>query len=193
MSSDGAAMESSCRGADATFQPEPYYKPDAVSTLLPIAAPDSCPDKARRFFDGMVFAFAGRFELEHGALKRMVKKGGGICATSVTLKVIHVITTKATVGAEKRSTAIATAIGCRLLLLHEDFLTRCELLNLQDFRLGAAMVERQARCVARPEASSASFSVLYPRESALELERRKRCVQSCGEKSASRAFSLQQH
>ena len=172
MPSDRAAMESSCRGADATFQPEPYYRSDAVSTLLPIAAPDACPDKARRFFDGMVFAFAGRLKVEQGALKRMVEKGGGICATSVTLKVTHVITTKATVEAENRSTAIAKAIGRRLPLLHEDFLTRCvkegELLKLQEFRLGAAIVERQARCVARSEASSASASVWYPCESALE-------------------------
>ena len=135
MPSDRAAMESSCRGADATFQPEPYYKPDAVSTLLPIAAPDACTDKTRRFFvDGMVFAFAGRFEVEHGALKRKVEKGGCIYATSATLKVTYVITT----------------------------------MNLQEFRLGAAIVERQDRCVARPEASSVSVSVLYPRESALE-------------------------
>jgi len=101
-------------------------------------------------------------------MKRMVDKGGGICAASVTLKVTHVITTKAAVDSEKRSTAIATAIGRRLVLLHEDFLTRCveegELLNLQEFRLGAEIVERQARCDARPEASSASVSVLHPRE-----------------------------
>jgi hypothetical protein len=159
------AMQPSCGGPDATLQ-----QSDAASTLLPIV----CPEKARnpRFFDGMVFAFAGRFKVEQGALKRMVEKGGGICAASVTLKVTHVITTKATVEAEKRSTAITTAIERSLPLLHEDFLTRCveegELLNLHKFRLGAAMVDRQARCVARPEASSASFSLLYPRESALE-------------------------
>ncbi len=143
--------------------------------MLPIG----CHEKARkgalkrrkpeRFFDGMVFAFAGRFKVEMGEMKRMVDKGGGICAASVTLKVTHVITTKAAVDSEKRSTAIATAIGRRLVLLHEDFLTRCveegELLNLQEFRLGAEIVERQARCDARPEASSASVSVLHPRES----------------------------
>ena len=146
--------------------------------MLPIAWPEKARKgalkrrKPERFFDGMVFAFAGRFKVEMGEMKRMVDKGGGICAASVTLKVTHVITTKAAVDSEKRSTVIATAIGRKLVLLHEDFLTRCveesELLNLQEFRLGAEIVERQARCDARPEASSASVSVLHPRESALE-------------------------
>ena len=76
-------------------------------------------------FDGMVFAFAGRFSTAQTALKALVEGGGGSCAASVTLKVTHVITTKAAVEAEKRSTAIATAIGRGLPLLHEDFIVRC--------------------------------------------------------------------
>jgi NAD-dependent DNA ligase len=76
-------------------------------------------------FEGMVFAFAGRFSAAQTALKSLVEGGGGSCAASVTLKVTHVITTKAAVEAEKRSTAIATAVGRGLPLLHEDFLARC--------------------------------------------------------------------
>lgn len=76
-------------------------------------------------FEGMVFAFAGRFSAAQAALKSLVEDGGGSCAASVTLKVTHIITTKAAVEAEKRSTAIATAVGRGLPLLHEDFLARC--------------------------------------------------------------------
>jgi hypothetical protein len=115
------------------------------------AAPKlACPEKARggKFFDGMVFAFAGRFSAAQGALKSLVENGGGTCAASVTLKVTHVITTKAAVEAAKRSTSIATAIGRGLPLLHEDYLTRCveegELLNLQEFSLGVALVDTAA-------------------------------------------------
>jgi len=55
----------------------------------------------------------------------LVEGGGGSCAASVTLKVTHVVTTKAAVEAEKRSAVIATAIGRGLPLLHENFLGRC--------------------------------------------------------------------
>jgi len=55
----------------------------------------------------------------------LVEDGGGSCAASVTLKVTHIITTKAAVEAEKRSAVIATAIGRGLPLLHENFLGRC--------------------------------------------------------------------
>ena len=90
-------------------------------------------------FAGMVFAFAGRFSAAQNVLKGWVEGGGGSCAASVTLKVTHVITTKAAVNAEKRSAAIATAIGRGLPLLSEDFLARCveerKLLDMQEFNL----------------------------------------------------------
>jgi hypothetical protein len=78
-----------------------------------------------RVFAGMVFAFAGRFSAAQAALKGLIEGGGGSCAASVTLKVTHVISTRAAVEDEKRSAAIATAIGRGLPLLHEDFLARC--------------------------------------------------------------------
>jgi hypothetical protein len=80
---------------------------------------------AAKVFGGMVFAFAGRFSATQTVLKGWVEGGGGSCAASVTLKVTHVITTRAAVDAEKRSAAIATAIGRGLPLLSEDFLARC--------------------------------------------------------------------
>ena len=94
-------------------------------------APDLAPaapgadGAGSRVFAGMVFAFAGRFSAAQAALKGLVEGGGGSCAASVTLKVTHVISTCAAVEAEKRSAAIATAIGRGLPLLHEDFLARC--------------------------------------------------------------------
>lgn len=80
---------------------------------------------AAKVFEGMVFAFAGRFSAAQSVLKGWVEGGGGSCAASVTLKVTHVITTRAAVDAEKRSAALATAIGRGLPLLREDFLARC--------------------------------------------------------------------
>jgi hypothetical protein len=95
----------------------------------------------RAVFAGMVFAFAGRFSAAQNVLKGWVEGGGGSYAASVTLKVTHVITTKAAVNAEKRSAAIATAIGRGLPLLSEDFLARCveesKLLDMQEFNLVA--------------------------------------------------------
>ena len=94
-------------------------------------APDLAPaapgadGAGSRVFAGMVFAFAGRFSAAQAALKGLDEGGGGSCAASVTLKVTHVISTCAAVEAEKRSAAIATAIGRGLPLLHEDFLARC--------------------------------------------------------------------
>ena len=76
-------------------------------------------------FNGMVFAFAGRFSATQTALKNLVERGGGGCAASVTQKVTHIITTQAAVGAEKRSAVIATAIGRGLPLLREEFLSCC--------------------------------------------------------------------
>lgn len=89
------------------------------------ALPRAAEGDGRCVFSGMVFAFAGRFTAAQAALKGLVEGGGGSCAASVTLKVTHVISTRAAVQAEKRSAAIATAIGRGLPLLHEDFLARC--------------------------------------------------------------------
>ena len=91
-------------------------------------------------FNGMVFAFAGRFSATQTALKNLVERGGGGCAASVTQKVTHIITTQAAVGAEKRSAVIATAIGRGLPLLREEFLSCCveagARLALTEFSLG---------------------------------------------------------
>jgi hypothetical protein len=103
---------------------------DITNFGAPVFEGKGAPPRAQEgngtcFFAGMVFAFAGRFSAAQATLKGLVEGGGGSCAATVTLKVTHVISTRAAVEAEKRSAAIATAIGRGLPLLHEDFLARC--------------------------------------------------------------------
>ena len=90
--------------------------------VSPAAATTKNKANCVRVFEGFVFAFAGRFPDSQVVLKNLVESGGGTCAASVTLKVTHVIATKAAVDADKRSAAIATAIGRSLPILSVDFL-----------------------------------------------------------------------
>eukprot|EP00960_Hanusia_phi_P002542 73957-Hanusia_phi.AAC.2 len=90
-------------------------------------------------FQGMVFAFSGKFSMTQQALKDLVELGSGACAQSVTQKVTHLITTQAALDAEQRAAALATAIGKGLPLVREDFLSACverrALVNVNDYLL----------------------------------------------------------